>query len=114
MQYVRKANPVSTEAVAIMLGMCIDINHEDFHGCTAVIWAALNNVDVEVMDILIRAGANPNKRTTDKKSALNYAIANDNIAQVSKLIENGSDPLQMSTWELNWITPRVIERITIE
>ena len=115
MQYVRKANPVSTEAVGIMLELGkFEINAEDFHGCTAVIWAALNNVNTEVMAMLIQAGADLNKRTTDKKSALNYAIANDNFALVRMLLDNESDPLQMTQWELNWVTPSLIERFAVD
>ena len=49
----------------------------------------LNNINM--VELFLKNGANPNQVDLDKKSAIFYAVENNNLEIVIKLIEYGAD-----------------------
>lgn len=60
-------------------------------GATAFHAAALRG-HVEIMDILLKHGADPNKLDTIKKTSLHSAALSGNIEVIKYLLDNGADP----------------------
>lgn len=69
-----------------------EINYvdEEYENETALIVASINNHE-DVVELLIKEGADINAQTTDNKSALFYAIENNYKNIIKILLENGAD-----------------------
>ena len=69
-----------------------EINKVDIHGITPLMWAARRG-DNQAVDILLKAGANPNLITRRSMSALLYAVQSS-LTCVRLLLDAGADPTQ--------------------
>ena len=77
-----------------------DVNATDDHGGTALMYAVFNQ-HLEIVKALLNAGADLTLRTTNKRSAMYYALeTNDEVlinclaAVRDKTIKSGKDPLK--------------------
>jgi ankyrin repeat protein len=77
-------------AVRSLLEKRVDVNAAEADGTTALYWAAEKN-DVEIAQLLIRAGAQPNARTRYGATPLTMASLNGNAALIELLLEAGAD-----------------------
>lgn len=86
-----------------------DPNDANAHGCTALMWAIKLN-SLEMVDLLLDAGADVNKTTEDGSTALMWAAARGNADIVRRLIREKADVNAKNTknetavtWALEWI-----------
>ena len=68
-----------------------DVNLAEPDGTTALYWAAERN-DLEIAELLIRAGANANARTRYGATPLTMASLNGNATLIEMLLKAGADP----------------------
>ena len=78
-------------AVRSLVADRVNVNVAQADGTTALAWAA-NRDDLEVADILIRAGANVNAATDYGVTPLSLACTNRNAAMVERLLKAGANP----------------------
>jgi len=79
------------EAVRSLLQRKPNVNTPQIDGTTALHWAVLSD-DLEIADLLIRAGANVSAANRDGATPLLLASINGNAAMIEKLIQGGADP----------------------
>jgi len=77
-------------ALQNLLKQKVDVNATDAEGMTALMWAAHWN-DPDMVQMLLRAGANPKLKSTFDNSALYEACINGNAAIVEALLKAGAD-----------------------
>jgi uncharacterized protein len=81
---------VDKAAVRTLLAQRIDVNAPEPDGTTALHWAA-NRDDAEVVDLLIRAGANAKAANRYGVTPLWLAAMNGNAATIEMLLKAGAD-----------------------
>jgi len=89
---VKKAD---TSRVRVLLAQQVDVNGTEADGTTALHWAAHNN-DLDVADLLLRAGANAKAANRYGVTPLSLASTNGNPAMVERLLKAGADPTAAS------------------
>ncbi len=77
------------EIVKLLIEKGADVNSSDYNK-TALILAFKKNM-LEISKFLIKKGANINLKDINKKSALYYAVMNENIELIKELVEAGID-----------------------
>ncbi len=78
-------------AVRALLAERVDVNAAEVDGTTPLHWAAHGN-DVEIAELLIRAGANAEAANRYDVRPLSLACVNGNAAMVEMLLQAGADP----------------------
>jgi ankyrin repeat protein len=78
-------------AVRAALARKADVNAPQADGTTALHWAAEQD-DVEMADVLIRAGARVALRTREGMTSLQLAAINGSAAMIDRLLKAGADP----------------------
>jgi ankyrin repeat protein len=78
-------------AVRAALARKADVNAPQVDGSTALHWAAERD-DVEMVDVLLEAGARVAARTREGVTPLQLAAINGSVAMLSRLIRAGADP----------------------
>jgi uncharacterized protein len=81
----------SREAVRSLLERKTDVNAPQADGTTALLWAVQAD-DLDMADLLIRAGANVSAANRDGATPLLLASVNGKAAMIGKLLEGGADP----------------------
>jgi len=79
------------EAVRTALSNHADVNASEADGSTALHWA-IHRQDLEMADLLIRAGANVNAANDYGVTGLSLACTNRNAPLVSRLLEASANP----------------------
>ena len=79
------------QAVRTLLSQKADVNASQIDGTTALHWAVQED-DLELADILIRAGAAVSKANVAGATPLLLAAVNGNAAMIDRLIAAGADP----------------------
>jgi ankyrin repeat protein len=78
-------------AVRAALARDADVNGAQIDGTTALHWAVEHD-DIELADLLIRAGASVTARTREGVTPLQLAAANGSAAIIDRLLKAGADP----------------------
>jgi uncharacterized protein len=78
-------------AVRALLQQKNDVNQPQADGATAIHWAARWD-DLQMADLLIRAGANPRVPNRNGATPLFLAAENGSAAMIEKLLKAGADP----------------------
>src|SRR5688500_17243110 len=78
-------------AVRAALARKADVNAPQADGTTALHWAVEQD-DVEMADVLIRAGARVALRTREGVTPLQLAAINGSAAMIDRLLKAGADP----------------------
>jgi ankyrin repeat protein len=98
--YACKENQIANVRKLIKNGA--DVNMVDDQRMNALHYACWSvNVNTEIIDLLIRSGVKVNAETTEGTTALLYACKENQIANVSKLIENGADVKTVDDQRMN-------------
>lgn len=79
------------EAVRAALARKADVNTAQLDGSTALHWAVERD-DVELTDVLIRAGAHVTARTREGVTPLQLAAMNGSAPIIDRLLKAGADP----------------------
>src|ERR1700674_653986 len=79
------------EAVRSLVDQKADVNAPQPDGATALHWAARWD-DLEMADLLIRAGANVQAVNRDGARPMFLACQNGNAAMIERLLKAGADP----------------------
>ena len=79
------------DAVRALLLRKADVNAPQIDGATALHWAVRGD-DVELTDLLLRAGANASAATREGVTPMQIAAMNGNAAILVRLIKAGADP----------------------
>jgi ankyrin repeat protein len=79
------------DAVRTLLQRNVDVNAPQVDGTTALHWAVRSD-DLEIADMLIRAGANVSAANRAGAKPMQLAALNGNAAMVERLIKAGADP----------------------
>src|SRR5262249_15470747 len=82
---VQAAKQADIAAVRVLLGRHVDVNAAEIDGTTALHWAAQQNV-LDLVDMLIRAGANPNATNRYGATPLSLACLKAKPAIVERLL----------------------------
>ena len=80
-----------TAAVRVLLGQHPDVNAAEPDGTTALHWAVQRD-NLEVVDLLLRAGASAKTANRYGVTPLSVACTNGNAAIIQKLLNAGADP----------------------
>src|SRR3954468_5407682 len=78
-------------AVAAVLRQGVDVNAQEEDGTTSLAWAA-NHSNLEIAELLLNKGANPDLTNAMGIGPLSLAIANGSTAMVKLLLSKGADP----------------------
>lgn len=81
----------NTAKVKELLQGKVEINKPDSYGFTPLIWAASNG-NIEIIELLLSHGADPNFRNKDGGSALWYSVTNERLEALNVLLSKGADP----------------------
>jgi ankyrin repeat protein len=79
------------EAVAALIAKKVDVNAPQTDGATALHWAIYNG-DERMVDMLLKAGANPKAANRDGATVLSLACINGDAAMIEKLLAAGANP----------------------
>ncbi len=85
------ARNADTAAVKTLLQKKIDVNLAEGDGATALHWASYRD-ELEIADLLLRAGANVNAANDLGATPLWLAAQNRSAAMVKRLLQAGADP----------------------
>src|SRR4029453_11657227 len=77
--------------IRALLKQRVDVNTPQIDGMTALHWAPYQD-DLEVTELLVRAGANVKAANRYGVTPLSLACTNGNAAIVEMLLESGADP----------------------
>lgn len=100
----------SVEMVKLLIGLGANVNLPDQHvGMTPFHLAVFNPVTDEMMDCLLQAGADINKKTLDGSTPLLQAIATRSISLCERLIQRGADLQALDDWGRNALHIAVME-----
>jgi ankyrin repeat protein len=97
------AKRADTAAVRALLSKHVDVNAPGPDGSTALYWAVYQN-DAEMVDLLLRAGANATIGNQYGATPLLVACTNGNAAIVERLLKAGADPNARSIGETAFMT----------
>jgi ankyrin repeat protein len=78
-------------AVKTLIDQKVDVNIAQPDGSTALHWAAYRQ-DIELANMLLKAGANPKTPTRDGATPLSLASTNGDAPLITALIKAGADP----------------------
>ena len=78
------------EIVKLLLNAGADIDKQDNHGDTALIYAAIKN-NIEIVKLLLNSGADIDKQNNNGDTALIYAAYRNNLEIVEILLDYGAD-----------------------
>lgn len=78
-------------AVRTLIQQKVDVNAPQVDGATALHWAVRSN-DLEMTDLLLRAGAKVAAATEEGATPMFLAAQNGNPAMIERLIQAGADP----------------------
>ncbi len=78
-------------AVAAVLRQGVDVNAQEEDGTTSLAWAA-NHSNLEIAELLLNKGANPDLTNAMGIGPLSLAIANGSTAMVKLLLSKGANP----------------------
>jgi uncharacterized protein len=76
---IRAAAKNNSEVVTALLNAGAKVNDKDSRGMTPVMWAAAYNQDPKVVVTLLNGGADSKLRSSDDKTAFDYAAGNDKL-----------------------------------
>lgn len=88
------------EAMRVLLQRKADVNAPQIDGTTALHWAVRAD-DLDLADMLLKAGANPSVANNDGATPMLLAAINGNAAMLERLIKAGADPNAPVTSEGN-------------
>jgi ankyrin repeat protein len=88
---IEAAKSSDTTAVRALLQKKVDVNATEGDGATALLWASYKD-NVEIADLLIRAGANVNAANDLGATPLWAASENGSAAMVRRLLQAGASP----------------------
>jgi ankyrin repeat protein len=88
---VEAARQKNREAVRALLAQNVDVNAPQSDGATALHWAAHRN-DLDIADLLLRAGARASAANDYGITPLSLACTNRSAAMVEKLLAAGANP----------------------
>lgn len=91
LRLVEAARNRDKQAVRTLLNQQVDVNVRSHDGATALHWATHWN-DLEIADLLIRAGANVNAVNDFRTAPLSLACTNGNAVLVERLLKAGANP----------------------
>lgn len=74
------------------IGCGCDVNQRDYNGDCAIIWAAQRN-DMEILKLLVNAGARLDIDKSGGPSPLGYAIANKNQQMIDYIKRELKNPI---------------------
>jgi ankyrin repeat protein len=79
------------QAAMALIDQHVDVNAALSDGSTALLWAA-HNADIDLVDRLLRAGANANAKNQFGATPMSEAAFLSNTAIIEKLLKAGADP----------------------
>jgi ankyrin repeat protein len=85
------AEKMDRSRIRLLLKQRVDVDTPQIDGMTALHWAAYHD-DLEIADVLVRAGANVKAANRYGVTPLSLACTNGNGAMVELLLEAGADP----------------------
>jgi ankyrin repeat protein len=83
--------PDPLQVARVLIAHKADVNAVSKSGVTALMLAAAHN-NPPVVGLLLQSGADPSKRTPDKKTALDLAVenGNDSVVSLIRLIQQSN------------------------
>ena len=81
-----------TKIAKLLLKNNAHVNHESKYFKSALIQAIFGSKDINILKLLIKAGANVNASFTDGYTPLIAAVRSGDITKVNKLLKYGADP----------------------
>jgi ankyrin repeat protein len=90
-ELIEATRNLDAAAVRTLIQQKVNVNASDGDGSTALHWASFGN-DLEIADLLLRAGANPNTITDLGVTPLWPACLNGNAAMVRRLLRARANP----------------------
>lgn len=74
-----------------LLKQSVDLNETDCSGRNALMYALVDNLDIEIIRLLIKSGVQVNSTDNQKWTPLHYATNAQNLEAVKSLLENNAE-----------------------